>query len=301
MLKDNELTSKLLTAVSVLGALFVLTETILQAFGKSICVADGCRLVASQTRFGDISILLAGLALFSVLAVLSALSLREGATAPGKYLNFLLVVSLACEGFFTGYQAFRLHAACVFCLVVFGFLVLLSVVRLLQGEKSVLAGFASLLAVFSLFYLILPAEGTVIPSQKQLVLFYGKDCKYCAEVIKVLDEKQISVDHVLVNEYSGFLKGMGIEHVPTLYVNKNSEKIFLTGRESILTYLNCKPEVPAKTPAVKEKPLPKKQNRAGSAGSTVGVADLTGGAGESFQMVLPSAEEGICKSDEACK
>jgi hypothetical protein len=301
MQNDSKIPSKIFTAVSVLGAFFVLTETILQAFGKSICSAVGCKLVAQYTRFGDISILLIGLSNFFLLALLAIINRHRSRPALESSINLILIISLASEGFFTGYQAFRLHAACVFCLVVFGFLVSLSVIRLIQGEKAIIAGFASLIAVFSLFYLILPAEGTAtIPSRKQLVLFYGKDCKYCAEVMKEIDERQLPVDHVLVNEYSGFLKSMGIEHVPTLYVNKNNEKIFLTGKESILAYLTCKQEETAKGPAKTEK-RPKKENNAARQSNIIGPSGPAGQTTQTFELVLPPSEEGICKSDEKCK
>ncbi len=49
---------------------------------------------------------------------------------------------------------------CFFCLTVFGLLAILSTIRLFQGEKEIIAGFAALVGVFSLFYLILPVENT---------------------------------------------------------------------------------------------------------------------------------------------
>ena len=54
--------------------LFVLTETIMQFFGKSICFTEGCKVVSQQVRYGEISILLIGLATFALLALFSALN-----------------------------------------------------------------------------------------------------------------------------------------------------------------------------------------------------------------------------------
>jgi glutaredoxin len=213
----------------------------------------------------------------------------------------VLVVSLASEGFFTGYQAFRLHTPCVFCLIVFGFIVALGVIRLLQREWVVMMGFGSLAAVFCLFYLVLPVGATnPIPGDKELVLFYGKDCKYCAEVLKVLDEKNIPVEHVLVNEYAAMLKNMGIEHVPTLYVNYKNEKVFVTGKDAILSYLQCSDQKSAKAPARKgSKKGPASPKEAG----TVTPFELNGQGSQNlpFQIVVPPAEGGACRSDENCK
>jgi len=40
---------------------------------------------------------------------------------------------------------------------------------------------------------------------------------------------------------------MQIEHVPTLFVNKKNQKMFLTGKEAIDQYLFCKPEAQGET------------------------------------------------------
>jgi hypothetical protein len=303
MEEKNKMMVKVFSGLSLVGLLFVLTETILHLLGTSICAAEGCTLVAGSTRFGDISILLIGLSLFSLLAVLGIMSIYRAGPGLENAVDLVLIVSLASEGFFTGYQAFRLHAACLFCLIVFGFLVLLAGLRLIQGRKAVIAGFASLAAVFSLFYLVLPVDGTVaIPSGKQFLLFYGEDCKYCTEVIKEFEEKQIPVQHVPVKEYSGFLKRMGIEHVPTLFVNKNNEKIFLTGKEAILSYINCAEDKAAQGHVEKEQ-LRKKGSSPGQQNSQINPFDPAGrtGQSQSFELVpLAPSDEGICKPEQKC-
>ena len=147
--------------VSIVGTLFVLTEMVLRYFRKSICSTIGCKLVASYARFGDISILLIGFLIFSLLIALTIMSSYFNKTAFGEYINLILIASLACEGYFAGFQAFRIHRPCIFCLTVFGFIVALGLLRLLQGEREIITGFAAMAGVFSLCYLILPVESTV--------------------------------------------------------------------------------------------------------------------------------------------
>ncbi len=301
MLRKDENISRIFTAVSLVAALFVATEGLFQAFGRSICAAEGCKLVAKYARYGDLTILLFGFLLFSGFALLSIVARRGQNRLLDSAINVILVAALASEGFFTGYQAFRLHAPCVFCLIVFGFVVVLALIRLFQGEMTMIAGFASLVAVFSLFFLVLPVGSTVsIPNESQLVLFYGKDCKYCAEVRAIMDEKKVRYDHVPVNDYSGMLENMGIEHVPTLYVNNGQEKIFLTGREAILGYLNCSDQKTAKSLSQK---APGKRKSQPNPTAAFNPFELTApdGKSQSFKLVLPPAEEGVCKSDEKCK
>jgi len=228
---------------AILGALFLIIEIILQFIGKSICETEGCKLIAQYTRFNDISILLIGLFTFTALSLMSFMSLYRNGTRFDRYINLILVVSLSAEGFFSGYQVFRLHSICAFCLTTFCLFLALGILRILYGEKDVIAGFVSFAGVFALFYLVLPAGVTVHLPEEELLLFYGRDCKYCAEVMKEMKENNLKVVTLPVDEYSGFLKNMGIEHVPTLYVNKKNQKMFLIGKETIEQYLFCKQKV----------------------------------------------------------
>ena len=161
MQDPQTLVDKLFLIISIVGTLFVLTEMALRYFSKSVCSAVGCKLVARYARFGDISILLIGLLTFSLLIACTIMSSYFNKTAFGEYINLILIVSLACEGHFTGFQAFRIHMPCKFCLTVFGFIFTLGLLRVLQGEREIITGFAAMAGVFSLCYLILPVESTV--------------------------------------------------------------------------------------------------------------------------------------------
>lgn len=274
MTSKQQLSARAFFFASVLGMLFVLTEMLLQSYGKSICGTAGCRLVAKQARFGDLSILLIGLGTFSLVSALSYMTTFRGRQQLGQYLDLVLIVSLACEGFFTGYQAFRLHTACVFCLIVFALLVVLGGLRLLAGRKEVLAGFAAMSGVFALFYLVLPVQSSVtLPADQKVVLFYSAECKHCKELLSEIDKNKLSVPHVLVGPYVEFLKSMGVEGVPTLFVNNGSEKIFLTGKQQILAYL------------------------LGSKGNFRKAEKPSG----DFQVVLPPGQDSACKPEESCQ
>lgn len=281
-------------AVSLIGALFVLAELVMQSLGKSVCFTEGCKIVAQQARFGDLSILLIGLALFFSLALLSGLGRYRDIILVERLINILLIVSLAAEGYFTGYQVFAVHTACLFCLVVFGLIVILGLVRLLTGEKELIAGFAACAAVFSLLYLVLPAQGTVtLPANERLVLFYSTDCKYCAEVKTELERNRIAVKHVDVKEYSGLLNSIGIDAVPTLVVNDNYQKVFLVGEGAIKRYLNAC----AEENAAAAKPAKKKNPQKDGA-----INQLTIIAPQNlFTGPAITQSGGLCKEDQVCK
>jgi hypothetical protein len=290
---------RIFLGVSIAATVFVIVEFVMQSLGASICVTEGCAIVARHTRFGDRSILLIGLATFAALTVLSGIRRLAADARSGRLINLILIVSLACEGFFTGYQAFHVATACLFCLIIFGFMVLLSAVRLLAGETDLIAGFAAFSAVFSLLYLVLPAGGGAdFPKDERLVLFYSPDCRHCAEVKGAIESQGISARLQLVAPYASFLKGLGIEHVPTLYVNMPSQKAFLTGKDTILNYLLCERKGMEK----RRSPAPQKKD----AGSS-----RAGGPKEPVQPLLPLlppdqpfpplTDEGACKENAECK
>jgi uncharacterized membrane protein len=286
--------------VSVIASLFVLTELVLKYFGKSICYTEGCNMTAQAARFGDVSIFLIGFATFSSIAVLMLLNRRFQKPEIERLINLILVVALAGEGFFMGYLAFRIYTLCLFCVTIFCIMAVLGITRLLSGEKDISAGFAALFAIFIIQYLVLPAGVPVnLPTNERLILFYSKDCKHCAEVIQELDEKKISVAHLPVNSYIGFLKNMGIETVPTLMINDQYQKIFLTGTEAINRYLlACTKSKSVAVKAIKKTTPKKGEMAAPNSGATIDIFNQTGLL---TAPVTSAAEEGMCKQDEICK
>ncbi len=289
-------------AASLLGALYLLVEIVLRNLGgEGLCRTEGCKVVAEQARFGELSILLIGVATFALLSGLAFISLRRDRPVVDRLINLILVVSLAAEGFFTGYQAFRIQTACLFCLITLGFFIVLAAIRLFSGERDILAGLLSFAGVFALFWLILPSGGGVPLPQDEMVLFYSKDCKYCQEVIKEIDCAKLKIRHLPVSEYSGTLKALGIEHVPTLLVNKGTQKILLTGKSEIDKYLFCEPGKaaasqagPASPPTVPREDTLKKE-------PVPPAGDLLMKHGETPGLLGQPQDEGICKEDVKCE
>ncbi|MHB8846126.1 MAG: vitamin K epoxide reductase family protein [Nitrospirota bacterium] len=291
----NYLSSLLFLIVGVLSSLYLLLEAVLQSFGRSICATEGCKVVSQYTRFGDFSMVLLGLGAVAVITVFAARGMRSVSEARDRTINFLLIVSLAGEGFLVGYQLFRLNAVCIFCLSVFGIFLVLGILRVLSGHREVLAGFGALAAVLALFYLVLPAGGTALPRDAKYVLFYSPDCKHCTEIRKELEEKKIEVRHVEVKEYAPLLTSLGIEHVPTLLVNGKYEKYFLTGIDAIRAHLGG---VPAPAPAAQ--PSKKTPAAAGVRSKAAGPLDLFAPSAAPNPLFNPLPDEGLCKEDVKC-
>jgi glutaredoxin/uncharacterized membrane protein len=287
------LSALLFLIIGVLSSLYLLLEAVLQAFGRSICPTEGCKVVAQSTRFGDLTMVLLGLGTVVLITVLAARVMRTASAGRDRVINFLLITSLAGEGFFVGYQLFRLNAVCIFCLSVFGIFVILGALRVLAGHREVLAGFGALLAVLSLFYLVLPGGGTALPLDQRYVLFYSPDCRHCTEIRKEMEASGIAFRHVEVKDYAATLKSMGIEHVPTLLVNGPQEKYFLTGVEAIRRHL-----LPAPAPKPAKKQRPEVPPRKGEAVMPAGRFELFApGANPAFD---PLPDAGLCKENVKC-
>jgi glutaredoxin len=201
-----------------------------------------------------------------------------------------------------GYLTFRLYAVCVFCVIVFGFLITLGTLRLIAREYEVIAGFAALAAVFTLLYLVLPVGITsTLPENGRFLLFYSKDCKYCDETKTQLEKEKIPVIYLEANAYRGFLKGLGIEHVPTLVVNDRYEKAVFVGQEAIKRYLL------ACSRAQHSETRPRETEKAGTADSLMQINNdalkwdiFTHGDVMSHPDDTAS-NGGRCKQEEICK
>jgi hypothetical protein len=293
---------KLFLAVSSIGALFVLIEIIMQSLGKSLCFTGGCKVVAQMVRFGELSLLFIGLFLFISLALLTGLSLARSRPELERLINFILIIALACEGFFMGSLAFRFNSLCIFCVIVFSLLVTLGILRLLSRHHEVLAGFGACVAIFSLLYLVLPVGVTItVPEHERLVLFYSTECKYCAAIMAELEQNNIVAKHVKVGAYAGLLKSIGIEGVPTLLVNEPNQKIFITGEEAIRRYMRICSEAKNTAGKSEQKKKTEKKRTPSSSGGLGLNLDLFDQKSILTGPTSTTPGAGICKEDEICQ
>jgi len=237
-MSHHQIKQILFTAVAAGGVFLVLSEIITEIFGSGICKTEGCRLTVQHVRFGNMPLLLAGLTVFSMLTLFSAINMVLKEKRLDIIINFILIVSLACEGFLTGYQFFRLQRPCTFCLEVFAVFVILGILKILEGQKQIIAGFICMECIFGLFYLILPPlASTRLPEGKKLILFYEQDCPHCNNILKECKQCNIKVCALSALRYQSLLNGLGIKEVPVLIVNDKEEKIILVGKTRIRQYL----------------------------------------------------------------
>ena len=284
--------------VSVLGTLYLLVEAGLQVFGRSICVSGGCGLVAQLARFGDLSMILIGFIALAFLALLSGLNRRRRSGLLDFAINLALIAALAAEGFFVGYQVFWLPEVCLLCLSVFGIFVSLGLLRLFAGWKEAAAGFAAFAVVLCFVGFVLPPQGTALPSDKKMMLFYNTECTHCLEIKEEIDKNKLEIIPVLVKDYTATLRNLGVDSVPTLFVNGRYEKLIITGKEAIRRYLAACQSSGVSTPSVSGAPASKKESslKSGDSGSVLPLSPL----GAPNPIFNPSTDEGVCKEEQKC-
>jgi glutaredoxin len=284
--------------LSLLGALYLLTELGLQLSGRSVCISEGCNLAVQYTRFGDLFMVAIGLLAVSGLAVLSGLNLKRQQPGIDFFIQIVLISALAVEGFFLSYQLFWLPELCLFCLTVFALIFILGLVRLLSGWKEVLFGFAALGAVLGIMSLILPPAGKTFPLNHKMVLFYSDDCQHCAELKTEIEKKKLEVALVQVKEFSATLKNLGVDSVPTLFINGRYEKLFLTGKDSIRRYLEtCSFQ---ENPVPGESPFPVQKKGTLEKPKETESLTLPSTLFSPGQVFSPSRTEEACKQEQKC-
>lgn len=296
MINGRSISSLAFFLVSLLGALYLAVEAVLQVRGTSICSGEGCRVVAQYSRFGDLPIVLAGLAVMALLAVLAGLGLRSESRMREQAIDLLLVSSLAAEGFFAGFQVFWINRLCVFCISVFSLFVVLGLLRAAAGRRETLAGFGALAAVLVLFLLLLPPGGSALPLDQKHVLFFSPDCKHCAEIKSELAAGRIEYLPVNVKEHAALLRNLGIQDVPTLLVNGPYEKVFLTGVNAIRGYLaSCAGGAPASAAKERRRAAPTAHRPAEGPKLDIFPPTLPG------NIFNPPPDEGLCKENVKCE
>ncbi len=284
--------------VSVLGAIYLLVEAGLQVFGRSICVSGGCRLVAQLARFGDLSMILVGFVALTFLALLSGLNRKKQSGLLDFAINLALIAALAAEGFFVGYQVFWLTEVCLLCLSVFGIFVSLGLLRLFAGWKEAAAGFAAFAVVLCFVGFVLPPRGTALPSDKKMMLFYSTECPHCSEILEEIEKNKLEIIPVLVKDYTATLRNLGVDSVPTLFVNGRYEKLILTGKEAIRRYLAACQSSGVAAPSGSGAPTSRKESGLISrdSGAMLPLPPL----GAPNLLLNPSTDEGVCKEEQKC-
>lgn len=317
------------TALLILGLLATLTIlaqilTILIT-GKSFCPSDGCEVVHELTRVSQIYINLVGIIYFQLLFWLTVSS-RQGhihrqyylfdpynrpQTAFCSLLQFLLLMGMVAEGILVGFQLFVVKTVCLYCFIIFGFIVLMNVTlgmrQLIRACMIVgiqLLVFASLnfnTSTLNLNELSLDKGTYTIKNcekpKHRMYLVFSENCPHCQAVLKELSNcslcefhfnpvtrltktQEIFNDLPTIQSYNpevnkAILKMLGIYTIPILISETASGLELVKGQENIINYVrdHCTlPEAPQGIDSLLSNPL-----------------------------LTPGDQEGACQVEKECK
>lgn len=218
-----------LVFIYLIGFSLTFTELLFNLSGKSLCQTEGCRIVESFVKGGEIVLLVSGLVLFGVLLLFAITKKLQ------IFHSVLLIGALSIEGYLLGFQSFIIKEFCLFCIVVFAILLISAIMRFIKGRKELAFAFISLLAVFFITYLVNPKIND-FPSSRYL-LIYSKNCPNCNEIILYCEQMSIPIHKMEAKEVLGILKALKINSVPVLFCDEGTEKNFIIGSEKIKEYL----------------------------------------------------------------
>jgi uncharacterized membrane protein len=256
-------------------ALIASIVTALQAvyglvYGSILCPNSGCKIVETLTAIRPLYLNLLGLIFFQAVFWMLHL-LKDRSKSRLDLLGTLLVGGLVFDAALLAYQVFVVRTFCGYCLLVFGFVLVLN---LLYGKRQMVAGF-SILAALLLSFSILTFVPAGVLSQteplksaaygvkscstpsKEIYLIFSSNCPYCEKVLETLSncnscdlylnpiDKAASIKNIELAPNPKFsptvnrlvLSVLGIDSVPVLVVKSAEGFRLIKGERQIVNYV----------------------------------------------------------------
>ncbi len=239
--------SRVLLPLALLG--YIGYETWLKLHHLSLCSATGCKLAGELLRFPSIYLNYMGMAAVGAILLFGLLSLFRPAFE--KLYFIALYAAVAFESIMIGYQLFANPEPCLFCLGVYGGLLLIA---LASRPAWFLYALPAILAIFfALGDLAIPRNAPLI-KENGLYLIASEHCPHCQKVKNYFAKHGILYTKLSVSDPSvrHLAKALGIDEIPILIERKGGLTTIRYGDQSIISHFETKsPEAqsPKPTPA----------------------------------------------------
>ena len=245
--------SRVLLPLALLG--YIGYETWLKLHHESLCSATGCKLAGELLRFPSIYLNYMGMAAVGAILIFGLLSLLKPAFE--KLFFIALYAAVAFESIMIAYQLMVNPEPCLFCLGVYGGLLLIA----LSARASwFLYALPAILAIwFALADLALPRNQALIRGDG-LYLIASKSCPHCKKVKEYFASHGIHYRTLPVDDPSvrHLAKALGIEEIPILIRRKGGVSTILFGDKPIIaSFEQSEEKAPAVENAGTEEPAPK--------------------------------------------
>jgi glutaredoxin len=230
----------------ILFFLYIAIETVLKLFGSTLCHSDGCALADSLLNFDSIYLNFIGLFDAMIIVLAGWLSYKKRIDEVFFYL--VLFASLAFESIMIGYQFFVSPEMCKFCLGVYSFLILMT---LLSAYKRLIIVIPVIVSIWvAMSFLAMPkTEAFVIKDGNYLI--QSPTCSHCKKVKNYLKENNIEFTKLAIDdvEARNFATFLNFKSIPILIVKEGKRVQIINGDSKIIDFFS-KPEVPVVEDAV---------------------------------------------------
>lgn len=224
----------------ILFFLYIAIETVLKLFGSTLCHSDGCALADSLLNFDSIYLNFIGLLDALIIVLVGWLSYKKRIDEVFFYL--VLFASLAFESIMIGYQFFVSPEMCKFCLGVYSFLILMT---LLSAYKRLIIVIPVIVSIWvAMSFLAMPkTEAFVIKDGNYLI--QSPTCSHCKKVKTYLKKNNIEFTKLAIEdvEARNFATFLNFKSIPILIVKEGKSIQIINGDSRIIDFFS-KPEVP---------------------------------------------------------
>jgi glutaredoxin len=221
--------SRVLLPLALLG--YIGYESWLKLHHLSLCSATGCKLAGELLRFPSTYLNYMGMAAVGAILLFGLLSLFRPAFE--KLYFIALYAAVAFESIMIGYQLFASPEPCLFCLGVYGGLLLIA---LASRPQWFLYALPPIFAIFfALGDLAIPRNAPVI-DKEGLYLIASEHCPHCKKVKEYFAEHDIRYTALPVSDPSvrHLAKALGISEIPILLRREGGRTEILYGDRPII-------------------------------------------------------------------
>ena len=219
--------------------IYVSVEAVLKVFHSTLCESTGCLLADSLLRFDSIYLNFIGV--IDALAILLFGILSYKKKVNEKLFFIVLISSLLFETIMLSYQYFASPEMCKFCMGVYAFLV---IITLLASKKYFLMVIPAVLSIIvSLSFLAIPKSTSFINGDGNY-LIQSVTCPHCKKVKSYLKEHHINftklnIDEIEARNFATFLE---FKTIPILLIKEGGNVHIINGDKNIIEFYNRKEE-----------------------------------------------------------
>jgi len=213
--------------------IYVTAEAVLKLFHSSLCASTGCLLADSLLKFDSIYLNFIGVADALIILLLGILSFNKKVSE--KLFFLVLVASLLFETIMLGYQYFASPQMCKFCMGVYTFLVVISLLSLRKYFLMVVPAVIALITALS--FLAIPKSQAFVVSNGNY-LIQSPTCPHCKKVKGYLKEQNIEFTKIDIDdiEARNFATFLNFKTIPILLIKDGKNVQIINGDKDIINY-----------------------------------------------------------------